>query len=253
MPLIPLDEGTFFTVVERLWASRERAALIGTQGGLYHLEVAQTYLQGYPPELQQVTSAGLYWLRDLAPRYNVVAALVPNELATEYSETGAILAARTEDGLTVLRLKHPWPRAYVAAGLLTDSQDTWMKQVAALPEGRVVIDAAEPEAHNPRGGVRMLRYQPERVELEVWSDQNAWLVLNDLYSAGWSASVDQATAPIVRANHLVRAIRLRTGAHHVKFSYQAPGLRLGLMLSALSLAVALGLVSLTRWWRWLCG
>jgi uncharacterized membrane protein YfhO len=128
-----------------------------------------------------------------------------------------------------------------------------MKQVAALPEGRVVNDAAEPDAHDPRGGVRIVRYQPDRIELTAWSDQNAWLVLNDLYSAGWSASVDQASAPIVRANHLVRAIRLRTGVHQVKFSYQAPGLRLGLIFSALSLAVALGLVSFTRWWRWLCG
>jgi hypothetical protein len=251
MPLIPLDEGGFFTELERSWASKERAALIGTQAGLYHLELAQTYFQGYPPELHQAVSAGVYWLRDLAPRYNVVAALVPNELATSYQETGATLAAQNKDGLAVLRLKDPWPRAYLAGGLQPDPRQHWIEQVAQLPQGRVVIATAEPDSHNPQGGVRMLRYQPERVELDASSDRSAWLVLNDLYSAGWLASIDGASVPIIKANHLVRAIRLPAGARHVVFSYEAPGLRLGLILSAVSLLAACLLLGLRTWWKWL--
>ena len=54
---------------------------------------------------------------------------------------------------------------------------------------------------------------------------------------GWAVTVDGAPAEPEQALDLLLAIRLPAGEHSVTLRYTPPGLKLGLALSALSLAV----------------
>ena len=66
-----------------------------------------------------------------------------------------------------------------------------------------------------------------------------YAVLLDSFAAGWSATVDGAPAPIVRADEVARAVAIPAGAHTIAFRYRTPGLRAG------------ALVSLAAWLAWL--
>jgi uncharacterized membrane protein YfhO len=60
------------------------------------------------------------------------------------------------------------------------------------------------------------------------------LVLLDTFAKGWSATIDGAPAPILRAFGLYRAVAVPEGAHQVVFKYVAPGLATGAIISLLS-------------------
>jgi hypothetical protein len=80
--------------------------------------------------------------------------------------------------------------------------------------------------------------RPERVELGCDSASGGYAVLLDAWAPGWSASVDGADAPIVRADVVVRAVPIPPGAHTVVFRYRTPGLRGGALISLCALALA---------------
>jgi uncharacterized membrane protein YfhO len=64
------------------------------------------------------------------------------------------------------------------------------------------------------------------------------------YDSGWSAAVDGRSVPLLRANLIMRALRVPPGMHRIVLEYHTPGLRPGavvslgclLLLSALAVA-----------------
>lgn len=88
--------------------------------------------------------------------------------------------------------------------------------------------------------VELIKDDPESIEIRTSTDRAAYLVLLDLFSKGWSARVNDAPAEIFRGYLGVRFLKLPQGISQVKFSYEVPGLRVGLWLSLISF----GLLSL---------
>ena len=74
------------------------------------------------------------------------------------------------------------------------------------------------------------------------------LVLSDSYYPGWTAQVDGAPSPILRANGLYRAVAIPAGRHQVVFEYRPSSFRNGAWLSAASalVLVALPLADVAR-------
>lgn len=65
------------------------------------------------------------------------------------------------------------------------------------------------------------------------------LVFNESYCPGWTASVDQASAAILRANDAFMAIPLDAGSHEVIFRFQPYRVRIGIVVSILTFAVSI--------------
>ncbi|HMK72103.1 MAG TPA: hypothetical protein VK454_02125 [Myxococcaceae bacterium] len=87
------------------------------------------------------------------------------------------------------------------------------------------------------GEVRIVRYLPERVELEVRSERGGALVLADAFYSGWRATVDGRAAQLLPANVAVRALLISGGPHRVELSFRTPGLLPAAALALLTLAV----------------
>jgi hypothetical protein len=68
------------------------------------------------------------------------------------------------------------------------------------------------------------------------------LVYSDLYYEGWRAFVDGAEVPVLRADHAFKAVRVDPGSHHVRFVFDPPSFRRGLILTILGLAILAGLL-----------
>ena len=67
------------------------------------------------------------------------------------------------------------------------------------------------------------------------------LVYNDAFHPGWTAFVDEAARPILRANYLFKGVALDAGRHRVTFAYRPPGLRFGVWMSGIGMAFAVGM------------
>lgn len=97
------------------------------------------------------------------------------------------------------------------------------------------------------GSARVVEHELNWVVLEVTASGPALLVLGELYDVGWRATIDGRPAPVVRADHIFRSVRVEEGTHRVRFDYMAPGFRLGLGLSVAAGAVILGLGGVGSW------
>ncbi len=82
------------------------------------------------------------------------------------------------------------------------------------------------------------------VAVDVESPGPALLVLFDGWFPGWSVSVDEESAPLLRAFGGFRAVEVPGGAHRIQFTFTPVGLRLGWGLSICTLPLWLAAV----WW-----
>lgn len=85
-----------------------------------------------------------------------------------------------------------------------------------------------------------------RVELQTSADRPAVLVLADNWLPGWSVTVDGASADLLLADHMLRAVALTAGTHRIKFAYEVPNLSNLLFLSGFGILVALLLLLFDR-------
>lgn len=75
----------------------------------------------------------------------------------------------------------------------------------------------------------------ERVVVRVRAGQPGFLYLADQYFPGWVAEVNGSEREILRANTAFRAVEVPAGESEVVFTYRPLSLRLGALISALSL------------------
>jgi hypothetical protein len=152
---------------------------------------------------------------------------------------------------TVFRSHTALPRAYVArrARVATDDEAIHaladpaqpFRDMLLLAEGPVLSDET-PCMTRPTATID--RLTPNSVSLTVDSCTSGYAVITDSFSPGWQAKVDGHEGKIERANLLVRAVRVAAGKHHVEMKYQPRSFEMGSLLSAISLLIAAGALSL---------
>jgi hypothetical protein len=149
------------------------------------------------------------------------------------------------------RVEGALPRAFVVGGqhvvgsdseaLATVTSPLFDPRGAAVTEKRV----AGVGDQGAGGDARIVKYEPERVQIRARSSGPGLLVLSDNYYPGWKATVDGHDVPIERVDYLLRGVPLADGEHTVEFRYQPASWRIGWILSLLALiglvaAVAVG-------------
>jgi hypothetical protein len=102
--------------------------------------------------------------------------------------------------------------------------------------GPSLSDASAGQAHVVQGT------NPNKVELRVTTDREAWLVLSDLWYPGWSAFVDDRPVDIYRADYLFRAVDVPKGDHTIRFVYSPPSFWIGLGVSAIAWLMLFGVM-----------
>jgi hypothetical protein len=119
------------------------------------------------------------------------------------------------------------------------------------PRRTVLLETVPPVLADPppaSGEATFTHYEPDRIRLDVRSEAPGILVLSETYDPNWNAYIDGAPAPLLVANHALRAVPLPTGEHQVELRYESLSLKLGIMISATTYAAlaTLGLVALWR-------
>jgi Bacterial membrane protein YfhO len=150
------------------------------------------------------------------------------------------------------------PRTYLAGNALYSSSSfetlSQLSDPSFDPEETVYINlnseasghprARDMDAQRPRqagkvtaGRVWIVDYQADAVTLGAELTRPGYVVLLDRYDPNWHATLDNQEVPILRANHIFRALKAETGTHVVRFYYRQRGLRAGATLSACSMVL----------------
>jgi hypothetical protein len=116
---------------------------------------------------------------------------------------------------------------------------------AFRPAEEVVLNEEPPVAlpGGPvEGAVEILERGPNRHRFRVRSDGPALLVLAENWYPAWKARIGGEAAPVLRANHTLRAVPVPAGDHEVEVYFAGGWLRGPLLVSLASLLALAGMV-----------
>jgi len=117
--------------------------------------------------------------------------------------------------------------------------DVTPEQALVPPDGPA-LTCAEP---CPRQGVDLDRPRPGQINAQVELAKPGLFVVPEQHATGWTATVDGAPADIITVDSVSQGVMLGAGHHSIELRYVAPGLRIGLLVSGLSVL----LVGLLAW------
>lgn len=92
---------------------------------------------------------------------------------------------------------------------------------------------------------RITHFEPDEIRVSL-SGQGGWLTLSDTYFPGWSASVDGKRRPVYKGNYIFRTIPIFPGENELVLKYEAPALKMGLLVSMVSALIILCLLLVSR-------
>lgn len=187
----------------------------------------------------------LYRHGEFARGYPAFASLVGIEYVVRYGGGGGLELVHEGD-IGVYRFAEALPRAYMVGEYHVEAERrprlTYMMDRGFAKHREVVLEKKPTAGIGAGGRARILRYEDEEVEIGLENHAGGILVLSDTYYPGWKSYVDGVEAPILRANHVFRAVVVPAGAQQVIFAYEPVSFRHGMLISATAAMLWLALV-----------
>lgn len=171
--------------------------------------------------------------------------------ATKLEELTAV--PKADGPYAVIEFNGVLPRAKLFSQWSVNTNDAAVLQrlfdPAFNPQQEVIVNSAiaGPTATNTNapGTVEFVSYASKHIVLKADVKTPAVLLLNDRFDANWTVRVDDQPAPLLRANFIMRAVRLEPGVHTVEFQFRVPEQTLYVSLAAIAVAILLcGLLAL---------
>jgi hypothetical protein len=228
-----------------------RARVMALENGsqwLWGLETADAYLPLASWWVWRLEQDRLFWVQTGHRLFSVSDMLASDAIVAAMGPLAPPVVARWPEHGLVLMHQGVLPRAYLARrSCVGDERAAWERLHApGFEVGReALVGCSGPTAGEGQGTVRAVRWEAERIELEV-DGNGGELVVNEAFARGWTATIDGAQAAIERVNLAVRGVPVPPGPHVVLLRYRTPGLRAGAIVSALVLAGLLAAVFARR-------
>jgi len=144
------------------------------------------------------------------------------------------------------------PRAFlVTRSVVIDSPEQRLRYLARpdfQPARELVLETGPEQAGSEAapGTVTIEARAEGYYQLKADCAADAWLVLTEAHYPGWTAEIDGTPAPIVRADHLVQAVRVSRGSHAVTFRYRSGSFRLGWGVAGITVLLSFGGILILR-------
>ncbi|MFC2092554.1 YfhO family protein [Bacteroidota bacterium] len=115
---------------------------------------------------------------------------------------------------------------------------------------RTPLDFSLPEIKDtlniPTSNVRITNFELNRINLDVETSENGFLLLSEVYYPAWKAYADGKETEIFRTDYSMRSIYLEKGNHKVEFVYESDTFKTGMYITFISLGLFLvGIVFLS--------
>jgi hypothetical protein len=235
--------------------SRLLATLITNTVNAWGIATLPGYDAAIPSLVDEVWSAGLNVgqsaLRLLGASYVV---LPVDDPAAPDARAGLTPLADPLPGARLYRVDHGLPRVFWAARaeVIFDKEALSRLYQPDVVAGATVLLASDSSnaalAAEPgrAGECHVESFANQRVVAVCHGHSEGLVTFIEQYDSGWSATVDGQPAPLLRANLIMRAVRVPPGSHRIVLEYHTPGLRLGAAISLACLVLLAGLVVFGR-------
>ena len=230
--------------------SRLLATLITNTVNAWGIATLPGYDAAIPSRMDQVWSAGLdsgqSALRLLGASYVV---LPVDDPAAPDDRVNLTPLADPLSGARLYRVQNALPRVFWAARaeVVSDNEAlTRLFQPDVVAGATILLASDDPSAAlsvapGRAGECQVESFANQRVVAVCNGASDGFVTFVEQYDSGWSATVDGRLAPLLRANAIMRALRMRPGRHRIVLEYHTPGLHLGVAISLGCLLLLSGL------------
>ncbi len=157
----------------------------------------------------------------------------------------------TDGDTRLIRLNNTLPRAWMVYDVrqIADDGDALqaMQSDTFNPTTTAFVADEMPFSAVPNAALVPVEFKPsdpEHVSIAVNTPTDGLLVMSEVYYPGWSATVDGAATPIMRADVALRGIPLHAGKHQIEMVYDPWSVKVGIGVTVGTLALlVLGLLS----------
>jgi hypothetical protein len=166
-------------------------------------------------------------------------------------EDSGDLAVQTnsDGGMALIEFTRALPRTKLYANWTALDDSSTLKTLASRefdPETTVIVAKDTPVAQKPGspqadpGTVKITQYKAKDLILQANAKTPAIALLNDRTGDGWSVTVDQKPAQLLRCNYIMRGVFVPPGEHTIEFRFRAPLQYLYISVTAFAIGVLLG-------------
>jgi hypothetical protein len=223
------------------------ATLAGSSAAHWGIDAARTDDPGRPRDTDRTWAASAHDGGLLLARYGITLAVLPAQKLAGVKPLGMHGAY----GLVELN-GGPLPASPPAEVALdwtyTEDSATALAQLFSdahpAPKTLVVLSgrgSTSQESGGHMGPCTIGAWTDGVIDLTCTSPTDAFAVVSSSALPGWSATVDDRAAPWITADVIRRAVAFPAGTHHVHWGYKTPGRGLGLLVTALGIAVLFAL------------
>lgn len=116
-----------------------------------------------------------------------------------------------------------------------------MKNPQFNPAKLALVESEIPGTSAPDSAmVRQTANEMQRLEYEIYTDKDAFLVLSEIYyPAGWTAYIDGKATDIHPVNHVLRGVKIPAGQHKLEMKFASATYTKSITLSLLGLLLTL--------------
>ena len=143
----------------------------------------------------------------------------------------AVVADTLLDGpkIWIYRLNNPMPRLkFVSRVQIADGNSAVRQAQYDYAQDRVLLDNAATRfrslgprlARDNAGRVKIIAWEPGRIVIEAESEAGGVLSMHATSYPGWVAEIDGQEVPVLRADHLFRAVEVPAGSRRIIFTYR---------------------------------
>ena len=120
---------------------------------------------------------------------------------------------------------------------IAELHNTDMKHTAVIENEDVTSTA------DSTSSIVRTKYAPDRLEYSTHSAADRVAVFSEIYyPAGWKAYIDGNEAPIMRADYILRALKIPAGDHNVVFEFKSTSHERGALVSTIASVVIVLLI-----------
>ena len=91
------------------------------------------------------------------------------------------------------------------------------------------------ESETKIGLAKIVKYEPNEVDITTNNDYNSLLFLSDAYSKDWQSFIDGKKVPLLLADYALRSVAVPKGEHRITFSYQPRAFIIGAYITVFSI------------------
>jgi len=162
------------------------------------------------------------------------------DMTVQTNSQGAVALIEFKRALPRTKLYSNWRMADDPHALQTLAARDFDPEKTVLVATNTPIAQPSGGAETDPGTAKITHYQAKDLILQAEAKTPAVLLLNDRTGAGWSVTVDNKPAEVLRCNYIMRGVFLPPGSHTVEFRFRAPLKYFYISVTAFAIGLLLG-------------